>query len=166
MPIFNTHLKQHIIVAITIYIIWVIGFSYSNFKQEKDRIYASLDQQLELAALATSLLLPKTLHHQDMQKDDLTTRQDHQNLLSLSTYADQTDITYIYTLILYDNTTVFTASSATLKQQLNPEIGSYFDVYDDIDPRVLTIFEHRKKHFWNIPINGDHFVVFICLNIR
>jgi diguanylate cyclase (GGDEF)-like protein/PAS domain S-box-containing protein len=140
--------KQRIFVAVAIYALWVIGFAYSNFQQEKQRLYDSLDQQLETAAVTTPLLLPAELHHNSMSADDLTYQQDYNNTLSLSEYTDKTDIVYIYTLVLHDNKVFFTSSSSTIEErESGEELVSYFDHYDDVDPRVFDVFRNSTRTF-------------------
>ncbi len=148
MSLLNVPLKYRIFIAISIYVIWVIGFAYYSFNHEKDRIYASLDQQLETAALTASLLLPAKLHHQDMVKGDLSSQADTQNMRTLSNFTENTDIVYIYTLILRDGKILFTSSSATKEERvLGEEMTSYFDHYDDVDPRVYEIFKTKQATF-------------------
>ncbi|PHS70606.1 MAG: diguanylate cyclase [Methylophaga sp.] len=148
MSFLNLSLKQSICIAVTIYIFLVISFAYFSFSQEKKKLYTGLDQQLEMAALTAPLLLPHNLHHQDMQKDDLTRQQDYQNLLALSEFADSTDIVYIYTLILHDGKILFTSSSATEKERQSGEgLSFFFDLYEDVDPQVFEIFRTGKKQF-------------------
>ncbi|MBL1321154.1 MAG: EAL domain-containing protein [Methylophaga sp.] len=148
MSLLNVPLKYRIFIAISIYILWVVGFAYYSFSYEKDSLYASLDQQLETAALTTSLLLPDKLHHQDMVKGDLSSQADTQNMLTLSNYTDNTDIVYTYTLILRDDAILFTSSSATKKERQSGEgLSYYFDRYDDVDPRVFEIFNSKQSAF-------------------
>ncbi|RKZ97670.1 MAG: diguanylate cyclase [Gammaproteobacteria bacterium] len=140
--------KQRIVIAVAIYVLWVIGFAYFNFLQEKQHLYASLDQQLETAAVTTPLLLPTGLHHKEMSEDDLTPKQDYNNTLKLSEYTDKTDIIYIYTLILRNDKIFFTTSSATPEERETGEgLTSFLDHYDDVDPRVYDIFNSGSKGF-------------------
>ena len=92
--------------------------------------------------------MPDNLHHQNMIKDDLSPYADNQNMLTLSNYADNTNIVYIYTLILRDNKILFTSSSATKEERYSGEqISSFFDHYNDVDPRVFEIFNAKQRSF-------------------
>jgi hypothetical protein len=125
-----------------------MGFAYYSFNHEKDRLYASLDEQLESAALTTALLLPDKLHHKNMEKESLSPQADTQNMLALSSYTDNSDIVYTYTLILRNDKIFFTSSSATPEERQSGEnLSSYFDHYDDVDPGVFEIFSTQKKSF-------------------
>jgi diguanylate cyclase (GGDEF)-like protein/PAS domain S-box-containing protein len=140
--------NQHVVIAFVIYLIWVIGFAVYNYQHEKQALYSSIDQQLELAALTAPLLLPNNLHHQAMSADELTIEQDYDNTLKLSAYTDDSDIVYVYTMVLRDQQVYFTTSSATVEErELGEDIASWFDPYDDVDPRVIDVFDKGEKSF-------------------
>ena len=128
--------------------LWVLGFAYFNYTYEKDNIYNQLDQQLESAALTASLLIPDKLHHQNMMAGDISSQDDNHNISTLSAYTDNSDIAYIYTLILRDNKLFFTSSSATTKERKSGEgLSHYFEQYNDVDPRVFDVFKTKQKVF-------------------
>ncbi len=148
MSFSNISLKQRLVIALIIYTLWVMAYAYFSFNQEKGRLYASLDQQLETAALTASLLLPNDLHHQNMVKSDLSSQTDAQNRIILSNFTDNTDIIYIYTLILHNNKIFFTSASATTEERQSGEgLSSYFDHYYDVDPRVFELFNTKQQAF-------------------
>jgi diguanylate cyclase (GGDEF)-like protein/PAS domain S-box-containing protein len=143
-PIVN----KHIVLAFMTYLLWVIGFAFYSYQHEKQALYSTIDQQLESAALTAPLLLPKGLHHQAMSADELTIEQDHENMLKLSEYTDDSDIVYIYTMILRDQQVFFTTSSETVdERESGEESPSWFDPYNDVDPRVIDVFEKGEKAF-------------------
>jgi diguanylate cyclase (GGDEF)-like protein/PAS domain S-box-containing protein len=140
--------NKHIVLAFMIYLLWVIGFAFYSYQHEKQDLYSTIDQQLESAALTAPLLLPKGLHHQAMSVVELTIEQDYQNTLKLSEYTDESDIAYIYTMVLRDQQVYFTTSSATLEErELGEDVTSWFDLYDDVDPGVINVFKEREKTF-------------------
>jgi diguanylate cyclase (GGDEF)-like protein/PAS domain S-box-containing protein len=148
LSLLNFPLKYRILIAISAYVLWVLGFAYSNYNHERNRIYNQLDQQLESAALTASLLLSDRLHHQNMMADDISIQDDKQNISTLSAYTDNSDIAYIYTLILRDNKIFFTSSSATKKERESREgLSHYFEHYHDVDPRVFDVFKTKQKAF-------------------
>jgi len=140
--------NKHIVLAFMIYLLWVVGFAFYNYQHEKQALYDSIDQQLEFAALAAPLLLPKNVHHQAMSADEMTVEQDYENTLKLSEYTDNSDVVYIYTLVLREQQVYFTTSSATVEERESGEdIPSWFDLYDDVDPRVINVFKDGEIAF-------------------
>lgn len=148
MSYLNLSPKQKITITALLYVLWLFSFTTYSVIQEKKELHQTLDRQLEDAALLTRLLLPETHHHQGMHKQNLTKEQDYKNTLSLSGFTDNSDVIYIYTLILRDNKVFFTSSSATEEErQSGEDLSSYFDYYDDVDPRVYNIFNTKEKTF-------------------
>jgi diguanylate cyclase (GGDEF)-like protein/PAS domain S-box-containing protein len=140
--------KKRIFIITLLYVFWVVGFTYSSTLFEKKSLYNELDRQLEDAAITARLILPATLHFKGMQADSLTTEQSYNNILQLSAFTDQRDVTYLYTLILRDEKVFFTSSSATPEERESGEnLSFYFDHYNDVDPRVFDIFNHKQKTY-------------------
>ncbi|NQZ54451.1 MAG: diguanylate cyclase [Piscirickettsiaceae bacterium] len=140
--------KKKITIPALLYIFWVVCFTYFNVASEKEELYQTLNQQLQNATLITELLVPDTLHHQGMQAKDLTWEQDYNNTLQLSSFTDSQDIVYIYTLILRNDKIFFTSSSSTIEErEANKELVSYFEHYEDVDPRVFDIFDSKEQAF-------------------
>ena len=138
--------NQKIVLTSLLYILFVIGFTYLTVLNEKAALYQQLDNQLKDAARVTELLLPSSLHHQNMTQYDLNDDQKMAHILALSEFTDQRDITYVYTLIQRDNKILFTSSSATPEErQSGEQLSFYYDHYDDVDPRVFDIFKTKKK---------------------
>ena len=70
------------------------------------------------------------------------------HILALSEFTDQSDITYVYTLIKRDDKILFTSSSATPEERESGEQLSFFyDHYDDVDPGVFEVFKTKKTSF-------------------
>ncbi|NOQ82178.1 MAG: EAL domain-containing protein [Methylophaga sp.] len=148
MSYLNLSPKQKITITALLYVFWVVSFTTYSVIQEKKELYKVLDRQLEDAALLTPLLLPRAHHNQGMHKQDLSKEQDYRNLLSLSDFTDNSEVIYIYTLILRDNKVLFTSSSATEEERESGEgLTFYFDHYDDVAPRVYDIFNTKEKAF-------------------
>ncbi|OUR65641.1 hypothetical protein A9Q79_01220 [Methylophaga sp. 42_25_T18] len=141
-------ISKHVIFAFLFYSLWVIGFAVLSYQQEKQTLYNSIDQQLESAALTVPLLLPNDLHQQAMSIESLTKQQDDANTAKLSAYTDKSDVIYLYTLVLSDNKVFFTTSSATQEERDSGEdLSSWFDLYDDVGPRVIDVFKQGEKVF-------------------
>ncbi len=144
----NRYHKHGILFALFIYVLWAIAYSYFDFNREKQRLYQSIDSQLENAALLAPALLPENFHHKTLAKQDLTQQQDFSNIRHLSELTDNSDIEYVYTLILQDDKVFFTSSSAT-QQEWDSKIGfpAFFDQYENVDPGVYQVFKSKQKAF-------------------
>jgi diguanylate cyclase (GGDEF)-like protein/PAS domain S-box-containing protein len=140
--------NQLIYIAVIVYLIWVSVFVGTNYFSEKDRLYRSLDVQLDTAAASLPLLLPESFHHQSMQPGGLTQQQSLELTLKLSDFTRIRDVIYFYSLVLRDGKVYFTASSATDEEIEAGEGGTYyFDPYDDVDPGVFEVFRSEQKAY-------------------
>ncbi len=143
---------------IALYIIWIGIFSFWSYQHKNSELYTNLDQHLESAALTAPLLLPEEFHYHAMSKDDLTNEQDMKHILKLSDYTRVRDVVYIYSLIQRDGEIIFTSSSATEDELAsNTDLSYFFDVYDDVDPRVFDVFSTNKKTFIEYKDKWGHF---------
>ena len=59
-----------IIIAIVVYIVWVLGFSFYTYQKSKTELYENLEEKLVLAAQNYVYLIPDDLHHKNMSKSD------------------------------------------------------------------------------------------------
>jgi diguanylate cyclase (GGDEF)-like protein/PAS domain S-box-containing protein len=141
-------LNKKVFLVFMLYALWVIGFAYISFIQEKQKLYDFLDQQLVDAAVTVPLLLPVGFHHKNMSENDLTAQEHYDNILKLSNYTDDKTIIYVYTLIMNNNKIFFTSSSATEKErESGVGLSFFFDQYHDVDPVVYQVFNNKEKTF-------------------
>jgi len=146
---FKTDRKVYI--AVFIYISWVLIYLTYDYHQEKKAIYQKIDGQLEAGARTLPLILPPDFHHSTMQPGDIPQSADLQNTLRLSEYIKNSELIYIYSLVLQDNKVFFTSANVTDEERAaNKYLYNYFDPYDDADPRI-------REHF----INGSKSPLFI-----
>jgi len=136
------------LLALSTYLILVIGLSYLQYSLEKKQLYETIDQELSFAASSVALILPENFHHKGMKKSDLTPEQHLKNTHKLSRLTASTNIAYVYSLFLQEKDIVFTSSSAT-EDELRSGIGlsPFFSVYNDADPRVYEVFHSKEKIF-------------------
>ncbi|MEH6357713.1 MAG: EAL domain-containing protein [Pseudomonadales bacterium] len=140
--------NKPIYIAVIVYLLWVGVFVGTNYVSEKDRLYRSLDAQLNTAAASLPLLLPDNFHHQAMQSGDLSSQQSLELVLKLSDFSRIRDVIYIYTLVLRGDNVYFTASSASDEEiETGDGITYYFDHYDDVDPGVFDVFRSEQKAY-------------------
>lgn len=154
----NTDKYTHTFFALILYVLWVIGFAFYNYTQEKQKLYQLVDHDLLKATQIIPLLLDKTLHHKNVNKNSLSQDKNNKNIIKLSAYTDKNNIVYIYTLILQNNKIFFTSSSVTESEpRLGDGITTFFGQYDDVDSRVFDVFENKEKKFIEYTDQGGTF---------
>ncbi|MDO6564810.1 EAL domain-containing protein [Amphritea sp. 1_MG-2023] len=151
-------MTNNVYFALLGYIFWVVLYLGWDYAQEQDRLYQQVDSVLRTNALATQLILPQYFHRLDMQPGDIQPAADLRNTLRLSRLIEHTEIAYVYSLIKHNNQVYFTSSSATSEElQAGQELYSYFDPYDDVDPRVEQLFSNPSQLFLDIRDQWGHF---------
>lgn len=146
--LFHGRSKNKIVFAALFYVACVVAYTSLNVLNQKNHLYQNIDRQLEEAALTTTLLLPSDYHHNDMQKGDLTEEALQKLTLKLSKYTDNSDIVYVYTVMLQGEDVLFGVSSLTAEERQSDEkFNFYLKPYDDVDERVLDIFNTKEKVF-------------------
>lgn len=145
-------------IAVLVYIAWVVLYLVWDYSHEQDRIYQQINNTLISSALAAPLLLPDNFHHQGMKPDDIAPSEDLKNTLQLSQYAQSSNAAYIYTLIKQGDTVYFTSSSATEAEiKAGQELYSYFDTYNQADPRIDEVFADKTQLFLEITDEWGNF---------
>ena len=93
----------NIIIAIMIYVVWVLCFSYYNYQNYKAELLVSLEEKLVLSAQNYLYIIPEDLHHKNMSKSDLSKEKDRTLLLISNEYAKINQVTYLYAIVKIDN---------------------------------------------------------------
>lgn len=141
---FNTK----IVLAIVIYISWIVYYSTSNYYAKKDELLKQFDERLVDAAMTIPFILPDGFHKKDMNKQSVTSTEDENNRNRLSALSEIMHIKYIYTLIQKENKFFFTVSSAT-KEELHTQknISYYFSEYDEASPMIKVALTTSNMMF-------------------
>lgn len=144
----NHKYNSILIIAVVIYIAWVIGFSFYNYQNSKTELLANLDKNLELAARNYLNIIPGSLHHKNMSKNDLSKEEDRALLLRSNEYAKINKVHYLYSMIKVDNKVYFTMGNGTEEDMTELEGGGYyFYPYDEAEPHIFKSFEVQEPLF-------------------
>ena len=92
-PKMSTLKSRPTIWAMILYCLWVIIFASFSYKQEKEKLYQSVDAKLRDAAHVVSLILPQNFHHKGILKSDFSDENYFQLTEKLSKYTDKNNIT-------------------------------------------------------------------------
>jgi len=146
----NYHKKKFITIAffVLVFIMFIIE-TYINYSNNKEIIYKNIDSKLYDTAISVQLMLDDSFFDKAVSKNAITDKEDLANINKLSTYINQTDITYLYTMILKDGKIYFTLSSATKDDKNHGMVTRYFDEYEDASNKLLHIFDTNKPFYEN-----------------
>lgn len=161
-------LNSRIVIAIIIYVCWIVYYSTSNYFDKKNDLLHEFDRHLVDAAMTLPLVLKHGFHNQNMDSNSVTSLEDENNINRLSELAEVIQVKYIYSLIQKNKKILFTVSSAT-KEELRTQknISHYFSEYSDAPPKIKTAFDTRHVQFADYTDNWGHFrSVFIPLQAK
>lgn len=130
---------NRVYVAALFYLAFVAIYLAYDYSQEKQLIYSQLDSQLEASARALPYLLPDAFHHQQMQPGDITPQQNYAHADRLSRFTAQSDVVFLYSMVIRDQQIFFTSTSATAEELQSGDLPGYLELYEDADSRLLTL---------------------------
>lgn len=138
----------NIIIAIMIYVVWVLCFSYYNYQNSKAELLVSLEEKLVLSAQNYLYIIPEDLHHKNMSKSDLSKEKDRTLLLISNEYAKINQVTYLYAIVKIDNKIYFTMGNGTEEDMAELDGGGYyFYPYDEAEQHIFKSFEAMEPSF-------------------
>ena len=138
--------KKRFLVIFFFFILFVMSLinTYINYQNSKNIVYNAIDSQLSSVAHSVKLMLSDEFFDKATKKNAISKVQDRENIKKLSNYIKQTDITYLYTMILKDKKVYFTLSSATDYDVKNGMVTHYFDLYEDASDELKHIFDKNQ----------------------
>ena len=154
--------RNYIYLAATVYILWVIAFSVFDYMGSSKEYYSTIDSQLRTAAHTIPFILPSDLHHNAMSAEGVSKKDDLVTTKKLTKFAENNNITYLYSMIRHNNKVFFTSSSATdADLSENNGNGFYFYHYDDVDPKIYNAFDTKVPTYIDVTDQWGTFRSFV-----
>ncbi|MDA3945488.1 MAG: GGDEF domain-containing protein [Helicobacteraceae bacterium] len=130
------------LIAILLYLVWIVYFTVDAYYTEKRHLIEDIDATLLQSAMSIPILLPEGFHHKGMNADSVSAKEDWSNIIRLSQFADIVKLKYLYSMILVDGKTFFTASNGTEEERSTKvNLVTYFEYYDDAPSELHKAFE-------------------------
>jgi EAL domain-containing protein (putative c-di-GMP-specific phosphodiesterase class I)/GGDEF domain-containing protein len=135
---------KKIIFATLIYTVILFIYGYYTYSSKEAQTLKEVKRELLHGAMSVPLLLDKNYHDRDFEKDRVTKEEDLNNIIKLSRFIKNTNLTYIYSFVQENNhTIVFSSSSATKKELQEKKEDLYsFDPYSD--KNLIYLFNKGK----------------------
>jgi diguanylate cyclase (GGDEF)-like protein len=161
-------LNSKMVIAILLYVCWLVYYSTSNYLDKKNDLMHEFDKQLANAAMTLPIMLKLGFHKQNMEQSSVTSNEDEENRIRLSELAEIIKVKYIYSLIQKENKILFTVSSAS-KEELRTQknISYYFSEYSDAPSAIKVAFDTGNITFAQYSDKWGHFrSIFIPLQAK
>jgi diguanylate cyclase (GGDEF)-like protein len=148
--------KYAIYGLILLFLLTILGAAYALYTIQYDYLQKKIDKDLMLGVKSTALLLDG-LHNKKLLDKKIPKSEDYKNILKLSDFVKESDLSYVYSFMQDKNGTIyFTSSSATEEELENNSSDIYsFDVYSD--PKLTEAFQTMKPVFGESIDKWGHF---------
>jgi len=120
--------RLYLALCLLFYVAAVLGYTSWSNHRHRHIILEELDQQLLLAAKALKFMLAPDFHDRAIDKDSISFTEELRNREAISGYADDTDFTYVYTLVEQEGKFYFSAPTVTEEEAKEIKLQSaYFE---------------------------------------
>jgi methyl-accepting chemotaxis protein len=138
-------LRKKMLMLVAIVNITFTGiFTGYLFHAQKNAIMKDIDHKLLMSALAVRHILPEGFHNKINADSSVTPVDYMENVRSLSQYAKEAGITYLYTILKSGDKLVFTSTSATDKELQENSVDPFFTEYKDASEAMLNSFNNKN----------------------
>jgi len=135
-------------LCLIFYVAAVLGYTSWSNHRHIHIIMKEIDQQLLLAAKALKFMLAPDFHDRAINQDSISFAEELRNREAISGYANDTDFTYLYTLVEQNGKFYFSAPTVT-EEEAKERKSWYFYPYDDIPADFVTALREKKTVFVN-----------------
>ena len=138
----------YLIFCLIFYVVVVLGYASWSNQRHRQLALERIDQQLLVAAKALQYMLASDFHDRALHKDSISFAEELRNRRAITGYADDTDFTYVYTLVEEDGNFYFSAPTVT-EEEARERKSWYFYPYDDIPADFVQAYRQKKTVFVN-----------------
>ncbi len=128
-------------------LIYFLGITFLLILIYHEKKYAQLkriDTKLLKACELVTSILPKDFHDRAMDSLSIGHDEDWRNILKLTKFAEQMDVSFVYTLIIRNGKAYFTSCSTNPEEIKRKLTVRYFTEYPEASKELLEMPEKRK----------------------
>lgn len=137
-------LIRRFLLPILIYFIGIILLLVLIYFEKKHAQLNKIDQKLLKATELVAKFLTPDFHDRATDSLSITPEEDWKNIMALTSYARQFDVSFVYTLIIKNGKAYFTSCSTTPDEIKHKTTARYFTEYPEASKELLNII-HTKK---------------------
>lgn len=131
----------------------IVSFTGYSYHVQKKSIMQNIEDRLYAGAAAMPFILAEDLQ----DRTSLTEAEHLRNVLTLSRYAKQLKLTYLYTMVQNDGKIFFTSSSATDEELKEGSYDAFMTAYEDASPELKQAFADMKPYYEDTIDKYGHF---------
>ncbi|RJX32233.1 MAG: hypothetical protein C4531_06745 [Desulfurivibrio sp.] len=138
----------YLALCLLFYVTAVLAYTIWSNHRHRHIVLEEIDQQLLLAARALQFMLAPDFHDRAIGPDSISFAEELQNRKRISGYADDTDFTYVYTLVEQEGRFYFSAPTVTAEEAKERK-SWYFYPYEDVPAGFVEAWREKKTVFVN-----------------
>lgn len=135
-----------LILCIIFYILAIIVFTIWSNHSTTVTTLKTIDDRLQLAALSLKHILAEDFHDRATDPDSISFEEEMRNRKAVSSFAFESELEWLYTLVEKDGKFFFSAPSVT-DEEAQERKSWYFYPYEDIPEEFVKAFQEKKTVF-------------------
>jgi diguanylate cyclase (GGDEF)-like protein len=139
----HTPSREIFLLFLLVYAVFVSGFVFFTYAEQKQSTFGEADKELTLAARSLKYMLPTDFHDRVLDENSISLEEELETRRRLSSYAMETPFVYLYTLIEKDGALFFATTTVT-EEEAEARSRWYFYPYEDAPDAFREAF-HTKK---------------------
>lgn len=139
----QTPSKEIFLLFLLVYAVFVSGFVFFTYAEQKQRTLGEADKALALAAKSLKYMLPTDFHDRVLDENSISLEEELETRRRLAAYAMETPFVYLYTLVEKDGTLFFATTTVT-EEEAEARSRWYFYPYEDAPESFREAFLTKK----------------------
>lgn len=145
-----------LMTSLVIFVSSLVGYVYYTYYQTHHQLMTKIDERLLHAANSINFILGQNYHNQ-LTETPPTQEQYLAIAKTLSNFAEQIDVEYVYTMILKNGKVQFTSSSYTNRDLNDDKLTYLFDEYPEATQLNINAFYSTEPVFEYSKDQWGHF---------
>lgn len=148
-----THMKgltfygKTLLSAVLINMLFTGIFCFYSYQACRSCLMRDIDDRLLSSVHAVRYILPEGFHGRISSRDSVLPEEHLANVKRLSSYAEYSGVTYLYTMMKDDGRVVFTSTSATDEELGKGSFHPFYAEYKGATPRLEDAFSGHRVIF-------------------
>jgi signal transduction histidine kinase/ActR/RegA family two-component response regulator len=134
-------------VPVLIYFLGIILLLILIYHEKKYAQFKRVDEKLLKATELVPKLLAPDFHDRAIDSTSISPEEDWKNIMILTQYAKQFDVSFVYTIIIKNNKAYFTSCSTTPEELVRKTTIRYFEHYEEASTEMLNLPKTKKNVF-------------------
>lgn len=131
-------------IPILIYFIGIVSLLILIYYEKKYAQYKRVDEKILKASELVPKFLAADFHDRALDSTSISHDEDWKNIMTLTQYSKQFDVSFVYTIIIRNNNAYFTSCSTTPEEIAHKTTVRYFDMYPDASKEMLNLPNSKK----------------------